>query len=273
MEDFAAHLVEARKRAGLTQTQLASAAGLTPSYLSFIENRKKPPPSDAVCLRLATALELPAEALLERAHLERAPKELRARVQDLTSSLHREQSSVRSFLEGLLSPFLFSGPPGYADSAMDVLALSPARRRRIQEAARRGGDTAKRREQEIRKLLADLSPAELRAVASRLPLLLEGQPPHPIPVLSEIPKEGSERAQQPFILVLQGEHLGSLSFPSPGDHVLIAPHIQPAAGDLLLIRDGHSGIVRRLDAEGALPEEGVCGVLTELRTPLRQRGE
>ncbi|MHC4224682.1 MAG: helix-turn-helix domain-containing protein, partial [Planctomycetota bacterium] len=37
MQDFAALLLGARTRAGLTQAQVAIAAGLTPSYLSFIE--------------------------------------------------------------------------------------------------------------------------------------------------------------------------------------------------------------------------------------------
>ena len=291
MEDFAAFLVDARKQARLTQTQLAAAAGLTASYLSFIENRKKPPPSDDVCRRLADALDLPAEALLERAHLERAPKELRARVQDLTSSLHREQSTVRTFLEGLLSPFLFSGPPGYADSAMDVLALSPARRRRIRESVKRTADADKRHAQEVRKLLADLSHAELRKLATRLPELLEGAPPHSPPLLTALPDPEAPEASRPFVLVLREEHLGSLSFPVPGDHVLIEPAAEARPGDLLLLRHGKQGVVRRLESEGALqrleggPDEAampvarmrerlaaeLVGILVELRTPLGNR--
>jgi len=291
LEDFAAHLVNARKQAQLTQTQLAAAAGLTASYLSFIENRKKPPPSDEVCRRLAKALGMPAEDLLERAHLQRAPKELRARVQDLTSSLHRERSSARSFLEGLLSPFLFSGPPGYADGAMDVLAISPARRRRIRDAAKRTGDERARRKGEIRRLLDDLSDDELRDLATRMPHWIEDQPPHDPPVLDAEPSPDDAASGRHFILVLRSVQLGSLAFPAAGAHVLIDPTAKPEPGDLLLLRAGDHAIVRRLVLDGGLyrlaggdPEQPMpaeemfarldlelCGVLTELRTPLRKR--
>jgi len=293
LDDFAAYLARARTTAQLTQTQLAAAAGLTPSYLSFIENRKKPPPSDEVCRRLAQALKLPAEELLELAHLQRAPKELRARVQDLTSSLHRERTSLRSFLEGLLSPFLFAGPPGYTDSAMDVLAISPARRRRIREAVKRAGGERTRREREIRNWLEDLSDDELRELAGRLPKLIEDQPPHDPPLLTALPDRADARAARRFVFVMQGEHLGTLGFPVPGDHVLIDPALPPESGDLLLLRGDPHACVRRLVQEGALyrleggdAERGVpaaelfhrleaelSGVLVELRTPLRKRRE
>ena len=47
MDNFASVLLTARKRSGLTQAHLYVSAWLTPSYLSFIENRKKPPASDS----------------------------------------------------------------------------------------------------------------------------------------------------------------------------------------------------------------------------------
>ena len=297
MEDFASLLVTSRKKSGLTQTQVAESAGLTPSYLSFIENRKKPPPSDEVCRRLAAALGLDPEVLLERAHLQRAPKELRARVQSLTTSLHREQRSLRHVLQGMLSPFLFSGPPGYADSAMDALALSPAKQRRIREAARRARHDRSAREAEMRKFVDELSDTELEALAQRVPRLIEdrgsvSRSAEP-PLLETLPPQDDPRAEHPFLLDVTADQVGSLSTPTAGDRVLVDPGTQPEPEDFLLLREPPVGAVRRLrqagerfELEGApagaedLGQVGdlvrhfeaiLVGVIIEVRTVLRPR--
>jgi transcriptional regulator with XRE-family HTH domain len=293
LEDFAAYLMAARKTAGITQTELASAAGLTASYLSFIENRKKPPPSDDVCRRLAKVLDLPADELLERAHLQRAPKELRAKVQSLTSSLHSERKSLRHFLQDLLTPFLFSGPPGYADSAMEVLALSAQRRRRIREAARRGASEREGREREMRHLVDELSDDELRDLVARVPRLFEGQAPKETPVLYAPPERDDPRSGESFLMDLEERQLGTLDSPTPGDRVLVDPTATPAGGDYLLLRAEPAGVVRQLVQEGGgyrfvgavegpselMPpaelfhrlEMVLAGVLVEVRRPLRRR--
>jgi len=142
MDDFAAILVAARRHTGRTQAQVAIAAGLTPSYLSFLENRKKPPPSDEVCRKLAKVLKVPAKRLLDLAHIQRAPESVRIEVRSLRHSLKRERRSRTRALKALLSPFLFAGPPGYLDSALDTLQISPARRRRLRAALRAGAGNA-----------------------------------------------------------------------------------------------------------------------------------
>ncbi len=293
LEDFAALLVASRKKVSLTQTELAAAAGLTPSYLSFIENRKKPPPSDEVCRRLADALDLAPETLLERAHLQRAPKELRAKVHSLTSSLHRERLSLRQFLQDMLSPFLFSGPPGYADSAMDTLALSPAKRRRIREAALRDRHDRVGREAEVRKFVEELSDDELQDLAERVPRLIEDQGRSEPPLLATLPPADDPRAEHPFLLDLTADQLGSLATPTAGDRALIDPGALPEPDDYLLLREPPAGVVRHLRVEderfrleggpGGAEELGpatelvrqfeaiLVGVIIEVRTVLRRR--
>ncbi|MHC4449618.1 MAG: helix-turn-helix domain-containing protein [Planctomycetota bacterium] len=263
MEDFASVLVSARKEAGLTQTDLAGAAGLTSSYLSFLENRKKPPPSDDVCRRLAQALALPVDRLLELAHLERAPKELRAKVNSLTSSLHRERRSLRTFMEGLLSPFLFAGPPGYRDSAIDALGVSPTRRRRIREAVRKGERS------KVGRLLDELSDSELQDLASRLPDLLPNEPS-----TVDSPPEHAPRA--PYLLVAPADAYDQIQ---AGDRLLIDPAAVPQANDLVVLRDGsirrllRDGSTYSLDEGDPVPaaelfhylEQTLAGVVIEIR--------
>jgi len=258
-------LVAARQQAGLTQTELAAAAKLTASYLSFLENRKKPPPSDEVCRRLARALDLDGERLLELAHLERAPKPLRDKVASLATSLKKERRSLRTFMEGLLSPFLFAGPPGYRDSAIEALGVSPARRRRIREAVRRGGPS------NVKRVLDELTDEELHELADRLPGILPPQPE----LLAGPP---AEPPNSPFLLEA-GED--AFDVVRKGDRLLLDPRAIPQDGDLLVLRDGS---VRRLAREGsgyrldgedaaAVPaaemfhrlEGELAGVVTEIR--------
>ena len=70
MTDFATYLKRKRESAGLTQVELAGKVGLTGSYISILESRKKPPPSDTVLKRLARALEVGEDEILEVAHLD-----------------------------------------------------------------------------------------------------------------------------------------------------------------------------------------------------------
>ncbi len=54
--EFGLKIKEYRRKAGLTQQQLAAGAGIDATYLSKIENGVMPPPTRAVIIRLAEAL-------------------------------------------------------------------------------------------------------------------------------------------------------------------------------------------------------------------------
>jgi transcriptional regulator with XRE-family HTH domain len=62
--NFGARLRELRRKAKLTQRELASQIGVDFSYLSKIENGVLPPPSEKVILRLAEALKVDKDELL-----------------------------------------------------------------------------------------------------------------------------------------------------------------------------------------------------------------
>ena len=89
MADFAEYLRDARKRAGMNQIELAERVGLTGSYISVLEGRKKPPPSDKVLRRLADALEVSEDEMIEVAHLDKSPDDIRDRIRALDRSLHK----------------------------------------------------------------------------------------------------------------------------------------------------------------------------------------
>lgn len=63
-------LRKARRRAGLTQEQLAAKAGLSREYVSILEGNKKSPTID-VLLRLTKALGVRASRVIERVEIPR----------------------------------------------------------------------------------------------------------------------------------------------------------------------------------------------------------
>jgi SOS-response transcriptional repressor LexA len=135
---FAATLRAVRARMDLSQAEVAKRAGLTASYLSMLESRRKPPPSDAVVKRLARALDLEPAFLLEIAHLERTPEDIRRRMAGLRRSLETEKEVTRKVLRG---PFLemlwhFLSRRGLADPSIETLRLSRKTRRIVRSLAR-----------------------------------------------------------------------------------------------------------------------------------------
>ena len=62
--EFGKRLRELRKRAGLTQRELANKVGINFTYLSKIESEAMPPPSKKILFRLADALNIDREELL-----------------------------------------------------------------------------------------------------------------------------------------------------------------------------------------------------------------
>jgi transcriptional regulator with XRE-family HTH domain len=248
MSDFAALLVDARTKLGLTQSQLAAAAGLTPSYLCFIERRKKPPPSDEVCIRLAEVLQIPADDLIEVAHLERAPEPLRRRIQSLDQTVRRERRSRLKALKSLLSPFLFGGPPGFTESALQTVGISDARKRRIREVLQAVGRKHQDQERAVSRLIDELPERERAALLEALPRMLRDVSP---------PTAFTHEADGSF-----GDEV------RPGDLLLIDPATEARAGDLVLVRD--SGGAPSLNRHGETAPEGLVGPVVEIRRRLRR---
>jgi len=269
MPDFAATLLQARSKAGLTQAHLAVAAGLTPSYLSFIENRKKPPPSDDVCRRLAKVLELPEKDLLEVAHMERAPEALRKHVQKLNHSLRKERRSRRRALQSLLSPFLFRGPPGFLEGALDAMGISPVRQKRIREVLVAVGRKNQDREAQITRIVDELPERERSLLLERLPELLgrreagksaAGSPTAAgkdtaaanagLETVLFAPPAPDEMASGPYLLEVSASAAGDLDDLREGDMLLVDPAERAGLGDLVVLRGTETYKVRRVEALG-----------------------
>ncbi len=300
MEDFATLLVTARERLGITQAQLAISAGLTPSYVCLLENRKKPPPSDGVCERLAAVLGIPSNTLLDVAHLQRSPTTVQRRVHALSGKLSREQRSRHRVLESLLSPFLFATPTSWVEGAVGWLGGGAARHRRLQEVLAALGRKHQNQATALSRLVDELPERDRRLLLEALPRILgerdrsgaAGAAPSPELFYSLPPADGSPR--WPFLLLwaARGDSHGELR---DGDQMLVDPGLKPSAGDLVVLRgpDG-AAIVRRLlpsgtgfrlasaedgraadtpDEEGtrALLARDGAGVVVEIRRPLRHR--
>ena len=142
----------------------------------------------------------------------------------------------------LLSPLLFTGPPGYRESAIDALGVSPTRRKRIREAARRGPT----RNQEIRNFLSELSEKELTELAERM---------------GETARRHEEST---FVEELDPQKMGTEGIDA--DRALVDPTLTPRPGELVLLTDG---TVTKFTDDHA---DTTLGVITELRRSL-PRGE
>ncbi|MHC4777186.1 MAG: helix-turn-helix domain-containing protein [Planctomycetota bacterium] len=107
-EDFASRLKADRQKGGLTQADLASRSDLTAAYISQLEGRKKPPPSDEVVERIAKALGAKSKDLMELAHLDKTPKDVRKKVRLLDARLRRQSKFNRILLDDMLPLTLFN---------------------------------------------------------------------------------------------------------------------------------------------------------------------
>jgi len=263
-EDFAGILVAARRRAGLTQAEVATAAGLTPSYLSFLENRRKPPPSEDVCRRLAAALDLDATELVEIAHTERAPDSLRQRLRRLDSSLKRERRTRKRLLRSLLSPFLFAGPPGYLSDALETVKLSSARRRRLRQALTAVGRRNQDRAAEVADIIDALPDRERDRLLDALPDLIargagsriepgeaDASPETDEPAAFPLPPDAGEHAGRFRVTVDDGWTDLAVAGDDvrAGDEVTADPGLDPAAGDLVVLRNGDRGGLARVEVD------------------------
>ncbi len=285
MPDFATLLRDARTRKGLTQAEVAIAAGLTPSYLSFIENRKKPPPSDDVCRRLARALGIAEQALLEVAHLERAPAPLRNRLRSMATAMRRERQSATNVLRSLLSPFLSSGPPGLLEGALDTTGMTARRRKRLREVLG-AVSTGQSASQELNRLLEALTESERAALLEALPRILSRRAAHPS-LAPNAPPAASAEGSSPFaagalpastpilyapprhdrapptpylLAVTEGSCIGVPQVEA-GDLVLVDAQAAPRVGDLLVFIGEEGPSLRRLGrlAPDTPPESKAAG--------------
>ncbi|MHC4470298.1 MAG: helix-turn-helix domain-containing protein [Planctomycetota bacterium] len=272
MSDFADFLKEARERAGLTQTELAEKAGLTGSYISILESRKKPPPSDPVLKRLARALRVAESKLLEVAHLDRSPEDIRKKIRALDRHLRLEKRLTRKLLTDILPSSLwhFWRVRGFQEYGLEKVRLDGKRLRILKKVLRRIGHLTSREDfvEESRLVIQSLPVEERSVLAEVLPELVldapeeersETPPPtRDVPVLAEPPGPGRRSARK----VLEALPVAAPD-DRPAAYFLRAPDADMAPrveeGDLLLV-----------DPESE-PEPGSVAVVTvEGRTTVRQ---
>jgi transcriptional regulator with XRE-family HTH domain len=270
MADFAEYLKTARERAGLNQVELAERVGLTGSYISVLESRKKPPPSDKVVRRLAHALGVPEEEILEVAHLDRSPEDIRRKIRALDRHLALERKVTKRLLTDLLPSSLwhFGRIAGFHEAAVEKLRLD-GKKKRV-----------------LRRVLAKLSPlsshddflAESRIVIEALPVEERTLLAEVLPEL-DLPPEPAAAERFPFVAA-DDDMLPRIE---RGDELLIDPAAPPEPGRLVLVTIGRRKTVRQVvkSAGGLLfvaanpkapPVEGdagdVHGVVVEMRRPL-----
>lgn len=250
---FAAYLREARERSGLTQAALAEQCHLTGSYISLLESGKKPAPSDRVVRRLAAALSLDEKEALHRAHLDRAPDELRRSVELLHRQAALEKQMRERTAEALFPTSLWllqpaslphrvgeHRPQSIGASIVEVID-------RLLGLARSSPDLPTF-ESRTREVLASLPEEERRRVIEAGPGLVQRSAEAPASRLLPAPGEGFP----PEVL--------------PGDTIVVRGDAAPAAGDLVFVEEEGGPRLRRF--EPGL--EGVTGVVVEVRRPLRR---
>ena len=93
--DFGSYLREKRRAAQVSQRQLADTVGVDFSYISKLENGRLPPPAANTIVRLAQAIDCPAEELLAVA--QKMPRSLDASLTGEPAALRflQEASNLR----------------------------------------------------------------------------------------------------------------------------------------------------------------------------------
>ncbi|MGQ0615328.1 MAG: helix-turn-helix domain-containing protein [Planctomycetaceae bacterium] len=291
MQDFASLVRTARTQRGWTQAQLAEAAGMTPSYISFLENRKKPPPSDQAVESLAHALKTPAGPLLEQAHLERAPEPLQRKVKALSQSLRREVRSRFVLLESLLPPLL-SGPPALLDATLASIRISEARRRRLREVLRILGRERIEEASRLSRMLDRLPARDRRALMDALPALAGSTLRLPHRAKSALRYAPPAAGEAKVAYELRAEQEVAAAHVQAGDLLQVDPSLAARDGDWVVLRGAEEPCLRRVLDTGAgwrlcaapggeetplmdarslasYLEKLGAGVITEIRRPMR----
>ncbi len=265
---FGARIREARERAGMTQAALAAAAELTPSYVCLLESGRRRPPSDRAVRRLAGALGLPVADVLQWAHMERAPRELRVAVEDLRRRAERERAlreqaaaalfplSVRGMIPAALGPG-GAAPPGpggqspgadlveFIDGLVEMVRNFPGSPSAPPVDA---AEPPSPSPDERRRALLDAAPALLVAARASRGAATAPVAPEGVEALVAAPP-----ALPPDIL--------------PGDHLLVRRDLVPREGDVVVTAAAAEGATV-LRWHPSLPAPR--GVVTEIRRPLRR---
>jgi transcriptional regulator with XRE-family HTH domain len=106
--DLGRRLAEQRSRAGLSITDVAERAGMSPGYLAYLESSSSPNPSQATLTRLAAALETPP-ASLSGAGFNMPPRQRSAAENPVLHSLSRDEC-MQLVAPGGIGRFLFDEP-------------------------------------------------------------------------------------------------------------------------------------------------------------------
>ena len=169
---FAEILKDSRKEAGLSQTRLAKRAGLTGSYISLLESKRRPPPSPRVIRNLSRVLGIDPGPLLEAAALERSPPTVRKRLERMS----RERGKVHRSRDRLLTTTLFhlSRRPRVVDPMGEFLDLPHGQQALLGRLLGRIRRVRNLEEAETRaeSLLEDASSEDRDALARVLPRVL-----------------------------------------------------------------------------------------------------
>lgn len=266
MVDFADYLKESREKAGLNQSELALEVGLTGSYISVLESRRKPPPSDTVLRRLANALGRPEEEMLEIAHLDRTPADIREKIRALDRRLKIEQKASRQFLFDLLPSSLwhFWRIRGYQEYGLARVRLDGRKKSILRKVLRRIGHLTTRSDflEESRAAIEALPDEDRAVLLEVIPELVADEPRReagagaaanpagpafvPVPLVASppgkrdakpirsIPVEAGHSAPDAFWLAARDGDMSPVVL--KGDLLLVAPLGNPEAGDLVLAR-------------------------------------
>ncbi len=285
---FAATLRAVRDRSGQSQAEIAKKAGLTASYLSMLESRRKPPPSDAVVKRLARALGLEPAFLLEIAHLERTPEDIRNRLAGLSRSLDAEKRVTRKVLRGPVMEVFwhFLSWSGFKDSSLESLQLSRRTHRLARKLAREARDAASSEDfrEKTSETVESIDPESAAELIGAMPELSRTPEVSPaggpdtvgLPVQADLGDasgtDAEERLPAPPALHAADRfwfRVGDQDmYPrvQEGDLVLMAPGAQPGNGDLVGVRLPDRDTVRiAMDLPGGVELTAANASLPPLR--------
>lgn len=106
--DLGRRLAEQRSRSGLSVTDVAERAGMSPGYLAYLESSSSPNPSHATLTRLAAALDTVPESLTG-AGMNMPPGQRSGAKNPVLNSLSRDEC-IQLVARGGIGRFLFDEP-------------------------------------------------------------------------------------------------------------------------------------------------------------------
>jgi len=266
---FADALKEARRAAGLSQSALARRAGLTGSYISLLESRRRPPPSPRVVRSVCRVLGIPAGPLLEAAAVERSPPTVRKRLEHM----REESGRVQRTRDRLLTTTLFhlARRPRVVEPMAEFLDLDPGqqallgrllgrirRARSLDEVAAKPEEILEEASAEDRDALVEALPRALAADAPDGPATAKAPRPEPprAPVHDDLARRVPPRGWRDvavadahpdlFFWRVQGDEAHPRF--EAGDLVLVDPRREPREGDVVVVEHqgrGHVGTYLR----------------------------